>query len=158
MKLAKGISLLLLIGVLAYIGLAHVVCLDVPAAQKLADCGSKNLNFTMACEHYRPYALVLGLPKSETNPVILKGEMRFKDTSGAVLRLPIGSDDMVRCSWLDAKAGLQGYILTWRTNRSVRLDEFLHNGKTYDVEVVFAERPPESSSIWLTSMARAKLW
>jgi hypothetical protein len=157
-KILRLMAVLLVLGVLTYLGLPHLVCLDVPRQKKMADCTTNRLAFAISVEYRPPYALVLGLPKSNTNAVAFKGEVRIKERSGAVLRLPIGSDDMTACNWLDTHAGLDGYILTWRTNRSTPLSDFLHQGSTFQVEVTFTECPPETSSLWLSSMGQAKLW
>jgi hypothetical protein len=155
-KLIKVVAALLVLGAIGYFVLPRLVCMDVPKRQKLADCNTNALAFTMTCDHSPPYQFVLGLGPSHTGPVAFRGEVIIQQSTGTVARIQIGSDHITSCNWLP---GLHGYILTWnRTNAGERLGELLRRGQSYDVRVAFAEAPPTDSSLWLSSMGRAKLW
>jgi hypothetical protein len=52
------------VGGAGYFALSRLVCTDVPKRQKLADCNTNALGFTMTCHHSPPYQLVLGLGPS----------------------------------------------------------------------------------------------
>ena len=155
-KLIKVVAALLVLGVIGYIALPRLICMDVPKQQKLADCNTNPLVFTMTCDHSPPYQFVLGLGPSQTGPLAFRGEVIIQQSTGTVARIQIGSDRTIPCNWLP---GLDGYILTWnRTNAGERLGELLRHGQSYDVRVAFAEAPPTDSSFWFSSMGRAKLW
>ena len=155
-KLIKVVAALLVLGVIGYFALPRLVCTDVPKRQKLADCNTNALAFTMTCDHSPPYQFVLGLGPSHTGPLAFRGEVIIQQGTGTVARIQIGSEHITSCNWLP---GLDGYILTWnRTNAGERLGELLRRGQSYDVRVAFAEAPPTDSSLWFSSMGRAKLW
>ena len=156
-KLIKVVVALLVLGVIGYFALPCLVCMDVPKRQKLADCNTNALAFTMTCDHSPPYDFVLGLGASHTGPFPFRGEVIIQQSTGMVARIQIGSGRMTPCNWLP---GLDGYILTWNpTNAGERrLSELLRHGQSYDVRVAFAEGPPADSSLWFSSMGRAKLW
>ncbi len=143
---------------LAYIALPHLVCLEVLEREKLADCTTNRISFTMTCVHTRPYALLLGIPTTNTVGMSFKGDLRITQGQRKVVRLPLSSDDMTPCSWLESGPRLTGYILTWRTHRADLLSDSLQRGQSYQVEVTFAEVPPSNSSLWLSSMGRPRLW
>ena len=65
-KLIKVVATLLVLGVIGYFALPRLVCTDVPKRQKLADCNTNALAFTMTCDHSPPYQFVLGLGPSHT--------------------------------------------------------------------------------------------
>ena len=155
-KLTKVAAGLLVLGVIGYSALPRLVCMDVPKRQKLADCNTNALAFTMTCDHSPPYQFVLGLGPSHTGPLAFRGEVIIQQSTGTVARIQIGSDHITSCNWLP---GLDGYILTWNpTNPGDRLGELLRRGQSYDVRVAFVEAPPTDSSLWFSSMGRAKLW
>jgi hypothetical protein len=154
-KLLKVVAALLALGVIGYFALPHLVCMEIPERQKLADCNTNAIAFTMTCDHSPPYAFVLGLGPSHTGPLAFRGEVSIQQRTGTVARIQIGSDDITPCNWL-AGSGLDGYILTWnRTNAGERLSELLRRGESYDVRVAFSEAPPTDSSWWFSSMGRA---
>jgi hypothetical protein len=155
-KLIKVVAALLVLGVIGYFALPRLVCTDAPKRQKLADCNTNALAFTMTCDHSPPHQLVLGLGPSLTGPISFHGEVLIQQSTGTVARIQVGSDHITPCNWLP---GLDGYILTWnRTNAGERLSELLRHGQRYDVRVAFSETPPTGSSLWFSSMGRAKLW
>jgi hypothetical protein len=155
-KLIKVVAVLLVLGVIGYFALSHLVCTEIPKRQKLAECNTNALAFTMTCDHSPPYQLVLGLGPSHTGPIAFHGEVIIQQSTGTVARIQVGSDHITPCSWLP---GLDGYILTWnRTNAGERLGELLRRGQRYDVRVAFSEPPPSGSSLWFSSMGRAKFW
>jgi hypothetical protein len=142
-------SIILFVGALALTG-----C-EVPQQQKVADCTTNSLDFSMTVEYSRPYAFVLGIPQSQTGQLSFRGEIVLQQNTGIVARIPISSHDVTPCSWLDSTAGLSGYILTWGgTNQEDRLSDVLVQRQTYDVHVTFDEPPPITSSLWLSSMKR----
>ena len=153
-KLLKVLVAVIALGVVGYFALPHLVCVEIPERQKLADCTTNALAFTMTCRHSPPYQLVLGLAPSDTAQLAFRGEVTIQQSTGTVAKIQIGSEHAVSCNWLP---GLDGYIVTWhRTNGGERLSELLTPGQTYDVSVRFAEGPPRGSSLWLSSMGRAK--
>ena len=155
-KLLKVVAALLAVGMVGYFALPHLVCTEIPKRQKLAECNTNALAFTMTCDHSPPYQLVLGLGPSHTGPIAFHGEVIIQQSTGTVARIQVGSDHITPCNWLP---GLDGYILTWnRTNAGERLGELLRRGQRYDVRVAFSETPPSGSSLWFSSMGRAKLW
>ena len=155
-KFLKVVAALLVLGVSGYFAIPRLLCVEVPQRQKLVDCNTNALAFTMTCDHSPPYQFVLGLAPSHTGPLVFRGEVVIQQRTGTVARIQIGSERITSCNWLPV---LDGYILTWsRTNAGERLGEFLHRGQSYDVRVAFAETPPTNSSLWFSSMAKAKLW
>jgi hypothetical protein len=124
----------------------------VPRQQKLANCNSNALAFTMACEPSPPYQFVLGTPHQA--PLAFRGEITIQQNTELVARIPISSDFITPCSGL---SGLDAYLLTGsRTNTGERLGELLHPGQNYDVRVDFFEMPPRGSSFWFTSIAKSR--
>src|SRR5882724_12258168 len=142
-------TILLCIGVLAVAG-----C-EVPQAQKVADCTTNSLDFSMTVQFSSPYQFVLGVPQSQPGQLSFRGEMVLRQATGVVARIPINSHDTTPCNWLHTTPDLAGYILTWsRTNRGERLSDVLVQKQTYDVHVAFEEPPPARSSLWLSYMKR----
>ncbi len=155
-KFLKVVAALLVLGVVGYFVLPHLVCMEMPQRQKLADCSTNAMAFTMTCDHSPPYEFVLGLGPSHTGPIVFHGEVIIQQSTGTVASIQIASDNITPCNWLP---GLDGFILTWnRTNAGERLGELLRRGQSYDVRVAFSEMPPSGSSLWFSSMGRAKLW
>ncbi len=149
--------------VLAVIGLVaawanyKIHRISIPKREKLADCTSESLSFPMTVRYYEPYQFVLGLPHSSTGQLSFRGEVQIRQSTQLVARIPISSDDITPCNWLDPRPGqgLAGYILTWsRTNRGERLSEILVRGQSYDMQVRFSQSPPRDSSLWLSSTGR----
>ena len=137
-------SIILFVGALALAG-----C-EVPQEQKVADCTTNSLDFSMTIQYSAPYQFVLGVPQSQTGQMSFHGEIVLKQTTGIVARIPISSQDITSCNWLPS---VDGYILTWsRTNHGDRISDILHPKQTYDVHVAFDEMPPTNSSLWLSSM------
>src|SRR5512140_600916 len=142
------VAALLALGVVGSFGLPRLVCMDVPKRQKLADCNTNALAFTMTCDHSPPYQFVLGLGPSHAGPLAFRGEVIIQQSTGTVARIEIGSEHIISCNWLP---DLDGYILTWnRTNAGERLGELLRRGQSYDVRVAFAEAPPTDSTLWFS--------
>jgi hypothetical protein len=153
MKIATA---LVALGATGYLLLPHLFCTDVPKQQKLADCNTNALAFNLTCEHSPPYQFVLGLASSHSGPFAFRGEVVIQQSTGTVARIQLSSEHIQTCTWLP---GLDGYILTWnRTNAGERLSELLHRGQSYDVRIAFTEIPPAGSSLWFSSMGRARLW
>ena len=129
---------------------------DVPVRHRLADCTDSTLRFQMTVQEFPPYEFVLGMPQRASSQLSFRGEVVLSQSTGTVARVPIGSDVITSCNWLDGHAG---YILTWHlTNRTERLEHFLTRGQSYEVEVRFSESPPPGSSFWLSAMRRYGLW
>jgi hypothetical protein len=129
--------------------------IPIQKSDRLANCTSNILSFTMAVRHDKPYQFVLGVPHTATKLLNFRGEVELNQGNTLLARIPIGSDDITTCNWLESSQGLSGYILTWsRTNRAERLSEFLSKGYSYEVRVTFSESPPRDSSLWLTSIGR----
>ena len=127
--------------------------IPIPKCEKLADCTSESLSFPMTVRYHDPYQFVLGLPPASTRQLSFSGEMQVSQSTGLVARIPISSEDITPCNWLDRKPGLAGYILTWsRSKRGDGLDDILVRGQSYNVQVVFSESPPRDSSIWISSI------
>lgn len=142
-------------GLIAIASLSGCVCKVVPVEHRLADCTNSTLRFQMTVQEFPPYHFVLGMPQGATSQLSFRGEVVVSQSTGTVARVPIGSDAITSCNWLD---GHSGYILTWhRTNRTERLESFLTRGQRYDVEVRFSEPPPPESSFWLSAMGKVGL-
>jgi len=128
-------------------------CKDTPREQKLADCTTNALAFRVAWPTGELFQIVLGVPYADTNALAFRGELVFRQSTGTVARVPIGSHDVTPCNWLDNHASaphVAGYILTWgRTSVTERLDHLFAKGQRYDVEVRFSEPPPTTSTLWL---------
>lgn len=154
---ASIVTVLAVLGLVALWANYKIHRIPIPKREKLADCTSESLSFPMAVRYHDPYQFVLGLPHSSTGPLSFRGEVEIRQGTQLVARIPISSDDITPCNWLDPKPGLglAGYILTWsRTNRGERLSEILVRGQSYDVQVAFAQSPPRDSSLWLSSIGR----
>ena len=128
-------------------------CKDVPREQKLADCITNALAFRVVWPTGELFSIVLGVPYTDTNALAFRGELVFRQRTGTVARVPVGSHDVTPCNWLANHASaphVAGYILTWsRTNATERLDHLFAKGQSYDVEVHFTEPPPATSTLWL---------
>lgn len=148
-------SLLTATGFAAAAMLGGCVCKDVPVEHRLASCTNSTLGFQMTVQELPPYQFVLGMPQTATGQLSFRGEVVVSQSTGTVARIPISSDTLTPCNWLD---GHSGYILTWgRTNRGDRLESFLTRGQIYDMEVRFSEQPSPESSLWLSAMRRIGL-
>jgi hypothetical protein len=139
--------------VILFISTLALTGCDVPQAQKLADCTTNNLDFRMRVQHSPPYQFVLGVPLTQTGKLSFRGEIILRQSTDVVARIPIDSQNMTSCNWLNRSPDLSGYILTWsRTNYGERLSEMLVRKQTYDVHITFDEAPPTNSSLWLSSI------
>lgn len=153
----RTVAVLSVIGVLVAWGHYQIGRIPIPKREKLADCTSTNLSFPMTVRHHDPYHLVLGLPRTATGEVHFRGEVEIRQGTQLVARIPISSEDITPCNWLERKPGLAGYILTWsRTNQGERLGEILAKGQSYEVQVSFSQSPPRESSLWLSSIGRVR--
>jgi hypothetical protein len=147
--------------VLAVLG-AAVLALNgirvaAPRQQRLTNCTTNVLDFSMTCDHWSPYQFLLGVPYSVADDLRFRGEITISQPTGTVARVPVSADAVTWCNWL-GHHDLMGYILTWsQTNRGERLEEFLTRGQTYQVRVTFTEMPPAQSSLWLSSIKRVGL-
>jgi hypothetical protein len=125
----------------------------VPREQKLTDCTTNALAFRVAWPTGELFQIVLGVPYPDTNALAFRGELIFRQGTGTVARVPVSSQDVTACNWLDNHASaphVAGYILTWsRTNVAERLDHLFTKGQSYDVEIHFTEPPPPTSTLWL---------
>jgi hypothetical protein len=125
----------------------------IPVQERLAECTASNLDLTLSVRHRPPYQFLLGVPP----PVSLtefRGEIWIQEGTNVISRLPVASDNLTPCTWLERR-GLAGYILTWSlTNRGERLDDVLTRGHTYRVQVAFSQPPPRESSLWLSSIGK----
>lgn len=157
-KVLSGMVVVLaVIGMLAVWANYKIHRIPVPKREKLADCTSDTLSFPMSVRYHAPYSIVLGLPHTSTGQLSFRGEVQLRQSTQLVARIPISSDDITPCNWLDPKPGqgLAGYILTWSlTNRGERLSDILARGQTYDVQIRFSQSPPKESSLWLTSIGK----
>jgi hypothetical protein len=126
---------------------------EVPQRQKVADCTTSNLDFSMTVDYSPAYHFVLGVPKSETGKLSFRGEMVLRQTTGVVARIPINSGDVESCNWLHSRPDLSGYVLAWsRTNHGERFSDLLVQRQTYEAHVAFEEPPPVTSSLWFSSL------
>jgi hypothetical protein len=151
------LAALALVGLLALWANHKIHSIPISKREKLADCTSNIISFSMAVRYDKPYQFVLGVPHTSTKMFLsFHGEAELRQGSSLRARIPISSDDITTCNWLEASAGLSGYILTWsRTNRDERLNAILTRGQSYDVRFTFSQPPPQDTSLWLTSIGRA---
>ena len=137
------------------IGALALAGCEVPQVQKLADCTTNSLDFSMTVQYSAPYQFVLGVPQSQAGQLSFRGEIVLRQSTGVIESIPISSRDITSCGWLDSAPDLSGYILTWsRTNHGERLSDLLTQRQTYDVHIFFEQPPPLNSSLWLSSMKR----
>jgi ABC-type transport system involved in multi-copper enzyme maturation permease subunit len=95
---------------------------EIVRSMKLADCtGTMTIHLTVPRGHY--YRFMLAVPSGSTNK--FSGRMIFSDGNSAVTNVYIGFD----------QTELQG--------------NFLHAETNYDVNILFEQPPPPSSSLWL---------
>jgi hypothetical protein len=157
-KLLVGTAAILVVVALFAAGVSYFNRrIPLPKQEKLADCTSQSLSFPMTVRYHEPYQFVLGLPHTSTGQLAFRGEIQLRQSTQIVARIPISSDDITYCNWLDQKSGpgLAGFILTWsRTNQGERLGEIFVRGQMYDVLLTFSESPPRDSSLWFSSMGR----
>ncbi len=143
---------------LAPLALLLLAGCESPQEQKLADCTTNTLAFSMTVHYSPPYQFVLGVPLAQTGQVSFTGEIVVLHGADTVARVPFTSRDATPCNWLEHDSGLAGYILTWsRTNQGQRLAGLLARKQTYDVHVIFTEAPPPQSSLWLSSISKPGL-
>jgi hypothetical protein len=155
-KFLMVVVVIVAVGTSGYFALPYIVCMDIPEYEKLGAFNTNTLAFTMTCDHSPPYAFILGLGPSHTGPLVFRGEIVVQQRTETVARIQIDSEHSTPCNWL-AKAGLDGYILTWgQTNATERLSKRLRRGQNYVVHVAFSEVPPTDSSLWFSSMGRAR--
>ena len=153
----KTAAVLLVVALIAAYVDYKIHRIPIAKREKLTDCTSDILSFPMRVRYHAPYSIVLGLPHTSTGQLSFRGEVQLRQSTQVVARIPISSDDITPCNWLDAKPGqgLAGYILTWSfTNRGERLSEVLARGQTYNVQIMFSQSPPRDSSVWLTSIGK----
>lgn len=135
-------------------------CTDTPRQQKLADCTTNSLAFSLTWPTGELFQIVLGVPYPDTNALTFHGELVFRQSTGTVARVPVSSEDITPCNWLDNQATdprVGGYILTWgRTNDAQRLDGVFTKGQSYDANVHFTESPPLTSTLWLHWIGHAR--
>jgi hypothetical protein len=128
-------------------------CKATTREEKLADCTTNALAFRVAWPTGELFQIVLGVPYADTNALAFRGELVFRQGTGTVARVPVGSHDVTPCNWLDNQSSdphVAGYILTWgRTNVTERLGHLFTKGQIYDVQVRFSESPPKTSTLWL---------
>ena len=91
-KLSKVVTAIVAVGSIGYFALPYLVCMDIPKYEKLADCNTNALAFTMTFDHSPPYAFVLGLGPSHTGPLAFRGEIVIQQSTGTVARIQIDSD------------------------------------------------------------------
>jgi hypothetical protein len=152
----KAIASLILALVVFAVVIPNIVGVSVPKRQKLIDCTNTTLIFQMECPNSPPYHLLLGVSTSETNAQAFHGEVTIRQSTRLIACIPIGSDALTPCNWLP-DAAIVGYVLTLsRTNQTERLSDLLRAGQTYDVQVAFTEPPSQHSSLWLSSMGKAR--
>ena len=100
------------------LGLLALTGCEVPQAQKLADCTTNSLDFSMPVRYSSPYEFVLGVPQSQTGKLGFQGEIILRQGTDVVARIPISSHDITPCNWLHSAPDLSGYILTWSAYQS----------------------------------------
>lgn len=76
-------------------------CKDTPREQKLADCTTNAFAFRLAWPTGQLFQVVLGVPYADTNALNFRGELVFRQSTGMVARVPVGSHDVTPCNWLD---------------------------------------------------------
>jgi hypothetical protein len=130
-------------------------CKEVPNERKLADCTTNDLQFQMICSNWPPYQILLGSPLTHDLPDF-RGEIIVQQGTSVVSRILINSTNVTPCNWLDQE-GLKGCILTWnRTNQLEKLSKVLVQGQTYNVRVRFEETFPPETTLWFSSMGKAR--
>src|SRR4051812_30411736 len=99
---------------------------EVPKAEKVADCSTNSLDFSIKVRYSSPYEFVLGVPQSQTEQLSFRGQIILRQSKAVVARIPISSHDITACNWLHSAPALSGYILTLsRTNHGERLSDLL---------------------------------
>jgi hypothetical protein len=157
MKSSIGIVVVIIVILAAF---SFVAGIRVPSPQRqiIAQCNTNDQQFRMIVEHASPYALVMGIPDSAKGNSVFRGDVTFSQTTGTVVRVPIGSDKLVLCNWLHSTSNISAYILPWSTNEFVeRFSGHLAQGQTYDVRVTFSNMPPEGSTLWFTSIKQLRV-
>src|ERR1017187_3862800 len=125
------------------IGVLLIMGCEVPQRQKLADCTTNTLDFSMTVQYSPNYSFVLGVPHSETGQINFRGEILLRQSTGVVARIPVSSGDITPCNWLHSRPDLSGYVLAWsRTNHGDRLSDVLVQKQTYSVHVFLSSRHP----------------
>jgi hypothetical protein len=126
--------------------------IGVPRREKLADCTTNAFEFQMHSKYFGPYAIVLGMPASWNGDLDFSGNMIIRQNGSLVTNMAISSENVTACNWLDKKYISAGYILTWPGKYETNsLNDLLHQGQIYDVQVSFTKSPPSDSSLWLSS-------
>ena len=155
-RVIRNIAVVMIVlGSVAFWLFLNVRRVPIPKRDKLTDCTSDKLSFTMPIQYRPPHQFLLGVPLPPTEALSFHGEIRVSHQTGLVARISISSDDITGCNWLDPRHRLAGFILTWsQTNAGQRLSDVLVRGQTYDVQVTFSKPPPKDSSLWLSSVTR----
>jgi hypothetical protein len=135
--------------------LPNLIPITVPVKEKIADCTNDVFVIEMKCKYSPPYAIVLGLPKLNTNGLDFGGDIKIYRSNRVVASILVNSTNVTPCNWLENGPGLAGYILSWPTmNASDQMSKALVPNQSYSFKVTFSKRPPEGSSLWLSSMKK----
>jgi hypothetical protein len=142
--ITSGILAILFLWVLYQVGI-HT---EIPHQMKLVDCTNSTLKVHLKVPKGSTYSLVLSTPgvgMEVHSPYKFAGRVHISDGTHATIEFPIGSDFSESCNWIPDSTG---FILTRGTN-CPDLSRFVHPQVDYDIEIVFGEPPPSSTSIWL---------
>lgn len=149
------------------IGAAAVLCFfvfllmnsfSVSSENKLFDCTNTTCATRIRLNGVWHSHLMLAVPKQQhaREPVCptFSGVVVIKSEGTELARVPIGSESVTACNWLD-KEGLQGFLIAWKDVQAGKLLRSALKGKgTYEITVSFSNPPPASSSIWISCISR----
>lgn len=153
-KFFRTTGILLCIAVFTAL-LADRCTIAIPMERRIAEFTGGDLSLELTPEFPSPYQFLISVPAGSTTPPTFRGYIELRDRSGVVASIPISSDTVKPCNWLNDVPGVAAYILTW--NAPQQLDEILHRGTAYQVRVSFSEPLPAGCSLWFSSMRHASI-
>jgi hypothetical protein len=128
---------------------------SIPFETKLADCTNGIVNIHLHVPKGHRYALELDAPGTTrmTNGSLISsykftGTIRIKSGTSLIADVPMNSDKMMVFP--------SSYFLTGGPKTDIPdLNQFIHSGNNYDLEIKFDPPPPPSSSVSLYWMQNA---
>ena len=121
-----------------------------PNERRIAEFTGGDLSIELTPEYSSPYQFLISVPAGSTEPPTFRGSIELRDHSGIVATIPISSETVQSCNWLQDVPGVSAYILTWSAPQ--QLGDILHRGTTYQVRVTFSEPLPAGCSLWFSSL------
>ena len=152
--LLELVPVTLALALLAWLFYFYAQHTEILRSARLTDCTNSVLNFQLKVPKGRSFRFVLGTPGGRKGAGVLpgpfSGNIRISRGVDLVAKFKIGSDLAEGCNWVQEADLPVGYALTGPSNTNCpKLQKLIHPLSDYDVEVVFDQPPPTTTTIWL---------